>query len=463
MRHAIPDDWDGETFCRFAICWPDSTLWRALLRGLVTEPARGFFWDEKTGSIRGVLADFRQTVDHNLDLPEVFMACNDQNIATALQAIATALASQNSNSNATAIAQCGGGGGSSSVSNSTISVQAFVTLSDGTQWPVMGTQPIATIPPSGYPDGYADQVEYDADKCAKATKMANDFIASIENFATVNWATGVVGAGVILACLVGLITVPYATIPLLLFALCGNIGITAALSAFADELQNRRQDLICILYEGDTVEIIIVEIAEFLDLVIAFIDPVAAIGLALKNIALWLMNGDTLNALFSSAAKQAYPDADCSSCEEDVLCWFFTEGLDGFTYRQNFATWIFGGGSLEWLNLGAAIQNGFGNPGYSGMISPEFGPYTIQTGDVICVQISNYSSSNNYSEFVGAIINGQEVELSTTFGHLSQGAEEFSLEAYVGQDITQILLGWYYDGTFWVHIDSIGINCPACA
>lgn len=80
MKHAIPEDWDG-TFCRFSICWPDSVQWRSLLRGLVTEPARGFFWDEKTGSIRGVLSDFRQTVDQNIELECVIMSCSD---ATAL-------------------------------------------------------------------------------------------------------------------------------------------------------------------------------------------------------------------------------------------------------------------------------------------------------------------------------------------------------------------------------------------
>ena len=37
-----------------SICWPDSLLWRVLLRGLVTEPARGFFWDERTGWVKDV-------------------------------------------------------------------------------------------------------------------------------------------------------------------------------------------------------------------------------------------------------------------------------------------------------------------------------------------------------------------------------------------------------------------------
>ncbi|MCK6627828.1 MAG: hypothetical protein L6R45_21960 [Anaerolineae bacterium] len=92
MKHAIPTDWDGQTFCRFAICWPDSPLWRALLRGLVTEPARGFFWDEKTGYIKGVLADFRQTMDYNLQLECVIMSCGDASeVVAAINGIASKL------------------------------------------------------------------------------------------------------------------------------------------------------------------------------------------------------------------------------------------------------------------------------------------------------------------------------------------------------------------------------------
>lgn len=317
MQMPIPADWNGEGYCRVAVCWPDSVLWLGILNGLLSMPSQGRFWDASTGSIIDVQNAFRETYNENFNLQEVIMACGDTGIAAALEAIASAIAAGGGGGNATAIAQCGGGGGGTqSISNSTLSIQTYVTLGDGTVWPVMGSAPIATIPESGYPVGYTDVEEYDADKCRKATKMADDWIASIENFALVNWAAGVAGAATVIACLVGLIAVPYATIPLLLFALVGNGLITTALSAMADYLQDRREDVICILYEGETVEIIITQIAELLDVVIAAIDPVAAVGIALKNIALWLMNGDTLNVLFSSAAAFAYPDADCSSCAD---------------------------------------------------------------------------------------------------------------------------------------------------
>lgn len=343
MKHAIPTDWDGETFCRFAICWPDSVLWRALLRGLVTEPARGFFWDEKTGSIIGVLSQFRQTLDHNLDLPEVFMACNDQNIAEALQAIATALASQSGGANATAIAQCGGGGGGGLVSQTTycfgggdVNVQTHITLQDGTNWPVYGSEPIAELPPAGFPDGYEDEAEYDADKCAKATKLADDWLASIRNFGNVNWSVGVIGAVAIIACLVGLITVPPAVIPLLLFALTANQGISALLIALSNELDTRRDDIICIFYEGDNAETVISLIADLLDAVILIIPVSGAVALAVKSVALWLLNADTLNNLYTAAAKQLYPSADCSGCLPCADVWTTNEEWSNWTiYADN--------------------------------------------------------------------------------------------------------------------------------
>ncbi|NJN99162.1 MAG: hypothetical protein HC875_36240 [Anaerolineales bacterium] len=424
--------------------------------GLHHHPPARRFWDERTGNIKTNQDVGRQIFENNFPLDGVIMSCNDQSIANALQSIAAALSSQNSNSNATAIAQCGGCGGSSGVNNSTISVQAFVTLPDGTQWPIMGTQPIAELPESGYPDGYENQAEYDTDKCAKATKMANDFINSIENFATVNWIGGVVGAAAILACLVGLITVPYAAIPLLLFALCGNIGITAALSAFADELQNRRQDLICILYEGDTVSLIITQMAEFLDVVIATIHPASAIAVVLKNIGLWLMNGDVLNYLFNSAARQAYPSADCSACEPCPTYWDFEDGLQGWFIQEDNGS----GSDIAWDNgeLSMTYNPGVAAPG-ARIQSPSIS-YIIQPGDVLhCKTISTVS----YSFAIFLLIGGNEVEVSNT-GVSQPGtvSDTFDLSAWEGQTIqgVRVYAGKATGGGGWyMKFDNIGIPC----
>jgi hypothetical protein len=87
MEIPIPNDWDGISFCRWAICWPESVLWEAILRGLVTNPSRGRFWDADTGNILEVQEAFLPALDYNSQLKEVFMACDDQGLTLIAQAI----------------------------------------------------------------------------------------------------------------------------------------------------------------------------------------------------------------------------------------------------------------------------------------------------------------------------------------------------------------------------------------
>lgn len=49
--YPIPDDWDGETWGCVLVEWPLSEQWFGLLRGLITTPVRGRFWDGSTGII----------------------------------------------------------------------------------------------------------------------------------------------------------------------------------------------------------------------------------------------------------------------------------------------------------------------------------------------------------------------------------------------------------------------------
>lgn len=77
MKIPIPDDWDGETWCRWSVCWPDSELWKGLLLGFITSPQRGRLWDEKTGSIKATQEIGRQIFDNNFPLECVIMSCGD--------------------------------------------------------------------------------------------------------------------------------------------------------------------------------------------------------------------------------------------------------------------------------------------------------------------------------------------------------------------------------------------------
>ena len=332
MKFPIPDDWDGITYCDFAVCWPDSEEWRGLLRGFLTLPMRGRTWDEKTGSILDVQAVGRDIAAKNLDLRGCLVACNDTAIAEALNAIAEAIASQSGSSASATVnvsgsteADCSGCGGES------VNVQQHVVLNDGSTWIQFGTVPVPPLPPSGFPEGYPDIGAYNSDKCAKATKMCDDWIASLNNLGTTSWVAGVLGAAAILAALVGLITVPPTVIPLLLFALTANVGINAAIIQLANLLEDNREEVICILFTSDSVDQIIVSMSELVGSLVVIINPTAGIARFLAAIALWLLNSDTLAYLFSDAAINAYPDADCSACVgcEDVVNTF-DAGMEGW-------------------------------------------------------------------------------------------------------------------------------------
>jgi len=66
MKLMIPPDWDGVTWKKHCICWPDSPLWRGVLWGFISLPARGRTWDEKTGSILAIQSIGREIVALNI-------------------------------------------------------------------------------------------------------------------------------------------------------------------------------------------------------------------------------------------------------------------------------------------------------------------------------------------------------------------------------------------------------------
>jgi hypothetical protein len=77
MKLKIPDDWDGSTWSRFCICWPDSQDWRALLLGFLTFTRRGRAWDENTGSILAAQAIGQEIYQNNYPFEEVVVTCSD--------------------------------------------------------------------------------------------------------------------------------------------------------------------------------------------------------------------------------------------------------------------------------------------------------------------------------------------------------------------------------------------------
>lgn len=85
MENPIPFDWDGESWKRFCVCWPDSPQWLALLRGFLTYCTRGRSWDGRTGTIKDAQAIGWEIANNNLPLEEVFMSCSEgQMVAKAI-------------------------------------------------------------------------------------------------------------------------------------------------------------------------------------------------------------------------------------------------------------------------------------------------------------------------------------------------------------------------------------------
>lgn len=77
MRNPIPQDWDGESWKRYCVCWPDSELWTGLLLGFLSYCTRGRSWHENTGSIKDAQAIGWQIWENNYPLEEVFMSCTE--------------------------------------------------------------------------------------------------------------------------------------------------------------------------------------------------------------------------------------------------------------------------------------------------------------------------------------------------------------------------------------------------
>jgi len=67
MKMPIPQDWDGTGFCDYVVNWPDSSSWKQILMGLLTNPSLEVFWDGSEDDVLEIIADFQPTLNPNLD------------------------------------------------------------------------------------------------------------------------------------------------------------------------------------------------------------------------------------------------------------------------------------------------------------------------------------------------------------------------------------------------------------
>jgi len=468
MKMPIPGDWNGSDCCRFSVTWPDSPMWKAILFGLLSKPSQGRFWDETTGRILDIQAAFAPTYDANFSLKEVIMACGDTGVADALNAIAVALAANNGSSPVNC--NCGGcaGGGAAGPFSPEINVQAHITLPSGATFPVFGSGPIPTLPTSGFPDGYADEDEYTADKCRKAMKIVNDLITTLDNLGTINWLSGITLAVVLVGCFVGIITVPYVTIPLLLFALTANVGITTALVAMEGYITDNKEEWVCYLTNNDSVPAILNAVSAGLVVAVAALNFETTIGLAVSSIVLWLLNVDVLGILFNAQAKLQYPDADCEFCIECGITFVWDGNDDDFGW--SLSNIVGGTPTLEvdqpdYYTL--IRHSGGGGEWHYNFISDELTePYTIREGDTLDMHCFVNQTASLYWGFVTSENpEGGQYGLFVPFGSgTANGAIDTSsdLSEWVGQTVTK--LGVYVsaapDYELGFAIASYGFVCP---
>lgn len=311
MKLPIPDDWDGESWCKWAICWPESEKWEGILRGFVTLPHRGRTWDERTGSILDVQAIGREITESNLPLNGVLMACNDTELTTAFSDIASAI-------RALAAAQC--------CSDLQIDVNGGVqgsTVSPlGNTIPIFGSEAPLAPEVGTFPDEFPDIETYNLSKCQVANGIADGLIAALKAFTGISIAQFTLGVVLTVLAFAGAIVFPPAGFPALMMALGILGGSTGLLLAMAIMLEDNRDEFVCILYSGDSTSSIIGALADFFDTLIALIPGVGVLGMTIKTVLLVLVNSDTVNQLFNSSASYVYPDADCVACEVCVTVTF---------------------------------------------------------------------------------------------------------------------------------------------
>jgi len=336
----IPDDWSGD-YCRYAICWPKSPQWEAILRGVLTLPATGRFWDEHTGVITEAQSVMKETFDYNLHLKGVIMACDDpglSEIAAAIRLVATSMQSGAGDGCCEKPASAGGGQ----------TEPALDTTLEGNP---------TTDPP---PQGFETWEEFYNDKCATAQDIVDQLVFSLGRIALQNFGVMTIDAiSVSLAILITLTISAEIIIALaaLLIAIAAEIVITTLISIINDN----EADLVCQLYKGESADgsftLFHSALGDYVDNVIA--DPVE--GFAAKAIARYMVNHQVVNRLYTKDLTRIWPASDCTSCNEGCLdCIARVDSIEGWLADLQVPTDFFQMQSATNLEYKAIIMKAVG-------------------------------------------------------------------------------------------------------
>jgi len=187
------------------------------------------------------------------------------------------------------------------------------SLSDGTI--TYGTEPYSEAPTST-PDGYEDNAQYEAQKCAMAHQMVSDCVYL---FSVLSGAAGVSAIGGLVVTVLGvmaIITVPQVAIPTFIAVVATAFLASGSLYAASVEIEANRQDIVCALVSGDNLSDIMEALAGIFDIIVANIGASSPVGIAIKSMLLVVFSSDTLNKLYAGYAGFMYPAANCDDCNE---------------------------------------------------------------------------------------------------------------------------------------------------
>lgn len=210
------------------------------------------------------------------------------------------------------------------------------TDGDGITRPIYGSQPPyindGVTPPPGF-DTYED---YLLNKCQVANLVFDGWMLTLRGLSGLTIINATVLAALIGLTLASAILFPPAAIPVMIAALITLGAELGLLGSLATQLESQRADIICDLYNSNTIESMVAVLSDAIDVAIAALELAGPIGLAVQTVALLLVNSDTLSQLLSGIAGASYPDVDCSGCVENCYTWTFDDTLEDWSTAPSF-------------------------------------------------------------------------------------------------------------------------------
>lgn len=308
----IPDDWNGTEWCRFAICWPDSLQWRAILAGFITTPMLGRTWDSATGTITDVQQIGRDIFESNLDWRySIVSTCaeSSQDFIDAIRYLGDSLRVQNCCNSVGSPGGPGTGGTGSTIAT-----------------------PVPAVVQNEPPDGFDTWADYRTYQCEVATWLLGTIEADLTTMTTVQLA-GATAIG-LLPVLGALLLDPIPGDEL--FAIAGLLaGIayygSGALDQARDSFITARAAMLC-----DIIQALDPETARTgaLDTFGGQLDSDTADPLLRaygKMLLGHLLTIDGLNKVYQKDTTRTYPSASCPDCGvcTDLYTTWFIDSVEG--------------------------------------------------------------------------------------------------------------------------------------